>query len=184
MGTTSNDIVAALLADHEHVKTMFSKVESASATKRADLFWEITNELVRHEVAEEEIVYPVARRAVPNGERITDARIKEQSEAEQLLADMEKTGTEDDGFMAMFQKLQAAVLEHAEKEEKLVFEPLRESLDPEERKRLAGLYEKAKSVAPTHPHPNAPDTPPGNVMLGPVAALVDRARDAMHKLAS
>lgn len=184
MGTPSQDIVAALLSDHEKVKSMFSRMENAPASKRTDLFWEITNDLVRHEVAEEEIVYPVARRVVPNGERIADARIKEQSEAEQLLADMEKTGPADDGFIAMFQKLQAAVLEHAEKEERLVFEPMRESLDAEERKRLAGLYEKAKSVAPTHPHPSAPDTPPGNVMLGPVAALVDRARDAMHKLAS
>jgi hypothetical protein len=36
-------------------------------------------------------------------------------------------------------------------------------------------------MAPTHPHPNAPDTPPGNMVLGPVAALADRFRDAMRK---
>jgi hypothetical protein len=32
-------------------------------------------------------------------------------------------------------------------------------------------------------HPIAPDTPPGNLALGPIAALLDRARDAMHKMA-
>jgi len=36
-------------------------------------------------------------------------------------------------------------------------------------------------MAPTHPHPNAPDTPPGNMVLGAVAALADRFRDAMRK---
>lgn len=182
--TAKSDIVDALIADHEAVKRMFTRIEKASAAHRKELFWDITGELVRHEVAEEEIVYPVARRIVPNGERLTDARIKEQAEAERLLAEMEKAGTADDEFLAMFNKLQAAVLEHAEKEETLIFEPLRGHLDADKRKQMAGLYEAAKSVAPTHPHPNLPDTPPGNVIVGPVAALVDRARDAIHKLAS
>ena len=39
-------------------------------------------------------------------------------------------------------------------------------------------YERAKASAPTHPHPHAPNTPPGNVVLGPIAALADRIRDA------
>lgn len=182
--TAKSDIVDLLLADHEAVKKMFARMENASTAHRSELFWDITGELVRHEVAEEEIVYPVARRVVPNGDRLTDARIKEQAKAERLLAEMEKVGTEDDKFLVMFNKLRAAVLEHAEKEESLVFEPLREHLDADKRKDMARLYESAKSVAPTHPHPNAPDTPPGNVMVGPVASLVDRARDAIHKLAS
>jgi hemerythrin superfamily protein len=182
--TTNSDIVTALLADHEQVKNMLARMEKASPAQRKELFWEITNELVRHEVAEEEIVYPVARQVVPNGDRLADARIKEQSEAERLLAEMEKVGGEDDKFDAMFRKLHAAVLEHAEKEQNLIFEPMRQHLDADKRRSMAGLYEKAKSVAPTHPHPNAPDTPPGNVMVGPVAALVDQARDAIHKLAS
>lgn len=48
----------------------------------------------------------------------------------------------------------------------------------DERVELGRRYVKAKDAAPTHPHPHAPDTPPGNVVLGPVAALVDRVRDA------
>jgi hypothetical protein len=36
----------------------------------------------------------------------------------------------------------------------------------------------AKKVAPTHPHPHAPNSPPGNLAVGPVLALVDRVRDA------
>jgi hemerythrin superfamily protein len=182
--TTHSDIVDALLADHEQAKKLLARMDNASPSQKKDLFWEITNDLVRHEVAEEEIVYPVARQVVPNGDRLAGARIREQSEAEHLLAEMEKVGTEDEKFDAMFQKLHAAVLEHAEKEQTLIFEPMRQRLDAEKRKNMAGLYEKAKSVAPTHPHPNAPDTPPGNIIVGPVAALVDGARDAIHKLAS
>jgi hemerythrin superfamily protein len=182
--TSNSDIVAALLADHQEAKELLGRMEKASPNERGELFWQITNELVRHEVAEEEIVYPVAREVVPNGERLADARIKEQAEAEQLLAEMEKAGPEDEQFMTRFQKLHAAVLDHAEKEETLVFEPMREAIDADKSGNMADRYQKAKAAAPTHPHPNAPDTPPGNIAAGSVAALVDRARDAIHKLAS
>ena len=34
-----------------------------------------------------------------------------------------------------------------------------------------------KAIAPTRPHPSAPDTPPLNKILAPGAGLVDRIRD-------
>jgi hemerythrin superfamily protein len=181
--STHNDIVKKLLADHQEVKAMFARIEKASPTQLGDMFWELTNELVRHEVAEEEIVYPEVRKVVPNGERLADARIKEQSQAEELLEKMEKEGADHEDFRADLQKLQKEVLAHAESEEQTVFAPLGEKLDAERRATLGERYEKAKAAAPTHPHPKAPDTPPGNMALGPIAALVDRFRDAMHKAA-
>ncbi|HUJ65929.1 MAG TPA: hemerythrin domain-containing protein [Acidimicrobiales bacterium] len=177
-------IVAKLLQDHQEVKQLFSRMDQTSPAQAREMFWELTNDLVRHEVAEEEIVYPEVRKSVPNGDRLADARIKEQSKAEELLAEMEKAGTDDPQFSSRLQKLQKAVLEHAEKEETLVFEPLGQHLDQDRLEQLGSRYDKAKAAAPTHPHPSAPDTPPGNMALGPVAALVDRARDAMHKVAS
>jgi len=41
---------------------------------------------------------------------------------------------------------------------------------------LGSRYEKAKASAPTRPHPHAPDTPPANKMLGPIAVLFESAR--------
>lgn len=119
-----------------------------------------------------------------NGEALADARIAEQAEAEKLLKDMERIGPDDQEWLGMFRQLCTAVLAHAEKEETLVLTPMGQQLSAERRDEVAGRYEKAKAMAPTHPHPVAPDTPPGNVALGPVAALVDRALDAMHDLAS
>lgn len=183
MSKAKNDIIQELLSDHQQIKKMFSRLEQAPPAKAREMFWELTNELVRHEVAEEEIVYPEVRKVVPNGERLAGARVKEQSKAEELLAKMEKAGTGANEFPSYLQQLQKAVLEHAEKEETLVFTPLGEALDSDRRHQLGSRYSKAKASAPTHPHPNAPDTPPGNMALGPIAALVDRAHDAMHKLA-
>lgn len=40
--------------------------------------------------------------------------------------------------------------------------------------------EKAKALAPTRPHPRAPDQPPGNLVAGTMAAVMDRARDMVR----
>lgn len=183
MTEIKHDIISELQSDHKQVKQLFVRLEQATPAKTREIFWELTNELVRHEVAEEEIVYPEVRKLVPNGERLANARIKEQSAAEELLAKMEKAGTDDKQFPTYLHRLQKAVLEHAEKEEKLIFAPLGNALGADRRTQLGARYQKAKAAAPTHPHPNAPDTPPGNMAFGPVAALVDWARDAIHELA-
>jgi hemerythrin superfamily protein len=184
MTETKHDIITELRNDHQQVKRMFARIEQATPARTRDLFWELTNELVRHEVAEEEIVYPEVRKVVPNGERLATARIKEQAKAEELLAKMEKASTDGTHFSTYLQRLQKAVLDHAEKEERLVFAPLGEALGADRRKQLGARYHRAKAAAPTHPHPHAPDTPVGNLVLGPVAALIDRARDAIHQPAS
>jgi hemerythrin superfamily protein len=100
MTQTQHDIIAELLNDHQQVKQTFSRMEQVAPGQAREMFWELTNELVRHEVAEEEILYPEVRKALPQGDQLADERIKEQSEAEELLAQMEKGGTNDQAFMA------------------------------------------------------------------------------------
>jgi hypothetical protein len=36
-------------------------------------------------------------------------------------------------------------------------------------------------MAPTHPHPRAPDTPPGNLVAGAAAGAIDKAEDTGKK---
>lgn len=92
MTQTQHDIIAELLNDHQQVKQMFSRMEQVAPGQAREMFWELTNELVRHEVAEEEILYPEVRKALPQGDQLADERINEQSEAEELLAQIEKAG--------------------------------------------------------------------------------------------
>lgn len=177
--TPTKDIVDLLQSDHEQAKTLLNRFDATGPHDREQYFCEVVNELVKHEVAEEVVVYPVIREEAPDGEREADARIKEQSEAEQMLSDMEKLDATSSEFEQKFKELRAAVLGHAMAEEENVFPLLRALERSEERRELGERYEKAKATAPSHPHPHAPDTPPGNVVLGPVAAVFDKARDAL-----
>ncbi len=174
-------LIDKLLEDHQEVRQTFARFGTADRTKWGDIFSGLTNDLVRHEVVEEEIVFPEVRKELPNGDALADARTSEQSEAQELLSEMDKKGAGDKDFAANLARLRSAVLAHAAAEEKTVFAPLASTLSAERLEQLGERYDKAKAMAPTHPHPSAPDTPPGNMVLGPVAALADRFRDAMRK---
>ena len=172
-----SDIIQLLESDHRQVEMLLAEFDSVSLSGRNELFWRLTHELVRHEVAEEIVVYPAVR-DLPGGDELADARIAEQAGAEQKLATMEKLDAESEEFARQMITLRSAVLTHAKAEETTAFVLLADSLPPAQRTELGVRYTRAKDAAPTRPHPHAPDSPPGNVVLGPVAALVDRIRDA------
>ena len=176
MTTTTRDIVDLLLEDHAEAKQLLQRISSSGPDKREEVFWELVPVLVQHEVAEEVVVYPTIRSEAPDGEHEVEPRLKEQAEAEELLAAMEKLDRTSAEFAQKLEKLRDGVLEHAEAEEQNIFPILRALEGLEQRAQLGARYEKAKSAAPTRPHPNAPDTPPGNIVLGPVAALFDKTR--------
>ncbi len=175
-------IVDLLQEDHKQVKSMFANLVGAEPSVRDELFCELVSELVRHEVAEEVVVYPTIRSDAPDGDAEVAPRLAEQSEAEEKLARMEKLDATSPEFAAELVELREGVLSHAQAEEQNIF-PLLRALEGEDTLlEMGARYEKAKASAPTHPHPHAPDTPPGNKILGPVAALFDKARDAARSL--
>ena len=45
---------------------------------------------------------------------------------------------------------------------------------------LGEAMEAAKKLAPTHPHPMAPDTPPGNIVSDALAKILDSGKDLVR----
>lgn len=172
-------IIEALRQDHDEVREMFGKIESATGDKKRDLFHQLLSELVRHEVAEEEILRPVSKKDA--GEAIANARIKEESNAEELLKEMEKLDTGSSEFDTKLAKLRREVEAHAEAEETKEFPRVAEAESRDRLEKMGKAYEAAKKAAPTRPHPSTPNTPVANMLTGPFAAVVDRARDAVRE---
>jgi hypothetical protein len=71
-----------------------------------------------------------------------------------------------------------AVTSHIKEEEGEVFPALRKALGRKDLVEMADGIKAVKRVSPTRPHPRSPSTPPANMVVGLVAGLVDRARDA------
>jgi hemerythrin superfamily protein len=171
-------IIQELRHDHEQVRRLFSRIENATGEHRRELFEQLVGELVRHEVAEEEILRPVSKRDA--GEAIAGARLKEESKAEALLKDMEKLDVNSSEFNTKLKRLRQQVEAHAEAEESKEFPRVEAKESRDRLQQMGAAYEAAKKLAPTHPHPSTPNTPMANLLVGPLAAVVDRTRDAVR----
>jgi hemerythrin superfamily protein len=173
----TDDIVSLLAQDHETIRERLLEFESAQPEIRSALFRELTAQLVRHEVAEEIVVYP-ALREEPGGVAVTEERVAEESEAERLLAHMEKLDPETEEFMGALRDLTAAVLAHAANEEAEVFPLLLAHEDASYLEMLGQKFRGEKLAAPTHPHPRSPTSAVGQKIVGPFTSFLDRMRDS------
>jgi hemerythrin superfamily protein len=172
------DVVAFLKEQHNEVKTLLEAVSNARGPARAKAFFNLRRTLAVHETAEEEIVHPAARRALPNGAEVVDARLREENAAKIALTKLEKLEVDSPEFEKGFQALKSDVLAHAESEEREEFDRLADKLEPARLERMRRAVELAESVAPTRPHPGL-ESPAANIFAGPFESMLDRTRDAL-----
>lgn len=88
-----SDVLTLLKNDHQAVESLLGRFDDLPPGDRDGYFCEVVHTLVAHEVAEEMVVYPPVREQGANGAEVADARLGEQAEAEQLLAEMESQET-------------------------------------------------------------------------------------------
>ncbi|MFE7855502.1 hemerythrin domain-containing protein [Streptomyces sp. NPDC101209] len=180
MGHGGN-VIDELMTDHREVEEIFGRIEALPTGHKDRKVYadQATMELIRHSVAEEEYLYPAVREHVAGGDAIADKEIEDHSEAEQLMKDLESCEADHGEFDRLIGKLMTEVRSHIADEEQNLFPKLRAACPPEALDKLGDKIRQAKKMAPTRPHPSAPDTPPANKLLAPGAGMVDRMRDAL-----
>ncbi|MCF3134155.1 hemerythrin domain-containing protein [Streptomyces olivochromogenes] len=173
------DVIEELMTDHREVEEMFGRIESMpdGAQQLRDLVDEVTIELVRHSVAEEQHLYPAVREYIEGGDQLADKELADHGRVEKILKQLEKTDADAPQMNQLLQLLMEEVSTHVQDEETNLFPKLRQTCTAETLDDLGNKIRRAKAMAPTRPHPAAPDTPPANKLLAPGAGLVDRARD-------
>jgi hemerythrin superfamily protein len=179
---TEADAVDLLIHQHKEIRRLIQQVDDKTGEARAEAFERLRRLLAVHETAEEEVVHPVARRSLDNGDQVIDARLEEENESKKMLQALEKMGPSAPGFDALFAELRQAVLDHAEQEEREEFPELK-ALGTAEMRVMAAAIKAAEAMAPTHPHPGV-ETATQNLLAGPIAAVADRTRDIVRKAMS
>jgi hemerythrin superfamily protein len=174
------DAITLLKNDHKAVNELFKKFEKAgdNAHKtKAKLVEQIIHELAIHAVIEEVAFYPFIKGVSAD---LTDdvlESLEEHHVVKWLLSELETMSPEDERFDAKVTVLIENVRHHVEEEEQDMFPRVRKMLSRSDLQELGEALANAKKVAPTHPHPKAPDEPPFNTIAAAVSGLIDRALD-------
>ena len=180
------DAITMLKNDHKTVEALFKRFEKAGddahAEKRA-VVDQIIEELSKHAAVEEQLFYPATRQTVPGTEDIALESLEEHHIVKWVLSELDGMDPADERFDAKVTVLIENVRHHVDEEEGEYFPKVRDELGRNALNDLGEAMATAKAVAPTHPHPRAPDTPPGNIVAGTAAGVMDRVGDTVGGVA-
>jgi hypothetical protein len=178
------DAIQLIRRDHQQVDQLlraFERVErEGDGRRKVQLVRDVIRELSVHSAAEEEFLYPALRRAGMEGYVLS--ALEEHHVMKLTLSELDGMSPRHPRFGAKFHVLAENFRMHVAEEERDLLPRIRRALDARQLRELGLSLARAKEVAPTRPHPAAPDTPPGVFMSGGMAATYDRARDALRAL--
>ncbi|HMH35504.1 MAG TPA: hemerythrin domain-containing protein [Streptosporangiaceae bacterium] len=182
-------VFEVLSRDHEEVKQMLSEFEKGPTAAngaspdqlavRKKMAETLVIEESKHEAVEEMYFWPTVRDRLPDGGRLADEATGQEQEAKQVLARLDKSGADDPEFEGLLGQFITAGREHIAFEETRVWPGLRSALTSTEAEELGEKLEQAKKTAPTRPHPGTPPSPGVLKSTGPIAAIADKAWDAV-----
>jgi hemerythrin superfamily protein len=177
---STSDVVDILTADHREAKDLIAQIwATQGAEQRRDLADTLISELVRHSVAEEMYVYPAMRKHLPDGDKAVEHDVEEHKELESTMKQMESVEADSERFTELVRQLETILRDHIEDEEADQFPQLRARIPREELVQMGSQVENAKQVAPTRPHPSAPNNQVFHKLVGPGVGMVDRLRDKL-----
>ena len=185
------DAIALLTRDHQEVDRLFKQYEQLTdraQKSKQKLVMKMIRELAIHSAIEEMLFYPAVRTAALKaatraGEKAADdvlEALEEHHIVKWTLAELEKMKPEDERFEAKVTVLMENVRHHVEEEQDELFPRARKLLGEKMLEELGQRMEKAKKIAPTRPHPRSPDSPPGNIAAGAMAAVMDRGKEMVR----
>ncbi|HET8542156.1 MAG TPA: hemerythrin domain-containing protein [Anaeromyxobacter sp.] len=176
------DAIAVLKKDHSEVERLFVRFErTRSAPERRRLAERIVRELSIHAAVEEQLVYPRLRGRLDGAEGEVLLALEEHHFTKVALSEIEALPAESERLAPKVRVLAENVRRHVQEEERQLLPALKRLVTAEELLELGDALLAAKRLAPTRPHPTAPDEPPGNVLTTPAAAVYDRGRDALSR---
>ena len=179
--------ITLLKNDHKTVEGLFKRFEKLgprAVKSKQELVERIIRELSIHAAIEEMFFYPAIREAADGGDagNMVLESLEEHHIVKWVLAELEGMTPEHERFDAKVSVLMESVRHHVEEEEKELFPQLNKLLGKARLDDIGEAMNKAKKTVPTRPHPRSPDEPPGNLVAGAGAALLDKARDTGRKL--
>ncbi len=176
--------ISLLEKDHRTVEGIFDQLEElkgeGSSRRKKELCEKLVRELSIHSAIEEMIFYPEVKRAIPEAKEMVLESLEEHNVIKWELDAIQSSKIADAHLDARIKVLKDAVMRHVEEEENELFPMVRAEMAVSKLTEIGKRLEQVKKIAPTRPHPRAPNQPPANVVIGMGASVVDRTMDAVR----
>jgi aromatic ring-cleaving dioxygenase len=169
------DIVDLLTEDHIALRSLADPVGGRDDSDgSAYLAW--SDRLVRHEVAEELVVYP-ALLSFDGGSAVADSRLEDQSDIERQLVALGQEAPGTPGFHAAAARLVLGHLAHIDREDSQVLPILATRVSRRRRMELGRRFRGVQQVAPMRRLPEGIRIPAGRTVVDRTSALSVWMRD-------
>lgn len=165
--------------DHVALDALLERLHSSTGDEQDEVLMRICRLVFPHAFAEEAVLWPVIRRALPDGEALTLQVEREHQEVNELVTRLESgavTGTER---QPLLDRLTTVLRDDVRDEEDVLLPRLQERLTPVQLRRLGLAWEAVRRLAPTRPHPTVARRPPGNALAAAPLSVLDRTRDVI-----
>lgn len=156
-GDLSTDVVMVLTRQHNKIRALLKRLSAIPGHKqggtaedlsqRKSIVDMITVRLSQHEAAEEELLWPRVRKALPDGDHWADGALAQEQEGKKTLTALGRLGPDTGEFDSLVEQLEAQCRKHVAYEYQ-VFLLLREAMPDEAREKLGQRILTAQKRAP------------------------------------
>lgn len=183
------DVFQVLKKDHDDVKAMLTQLQEGpraitGATAEQLMYRKkaveaLVIEQAKHEAAEQQYLWPAVGRLGADGLRVAEVGLGQETEADQILADLDKLEPDEAEFEERLAAFATVARAHIAFEESRAWPLLRATMTAAEAQALGEQITQAKKLAPARPHPHVPAQPGPVESAGPAAAdsTAGRLRD-------
>lgn len=172
-------------ADHARLRRLMARAretEAAGGTAHAVALRAVARLVFTHAFAEEAVLFPAARRALPEGDPLTLRIERDHQEVDELVTRLDSSSPDDPDRPELLRRTFAVLDEDVRTEEDELLPRLQQVLGPRELRVLGGQWELVRRVSPTRAHPVVSRRPPGQTLSALPLTVLDRSRDRLQQV--
>ena len=168
--------------DHVRLDRMLEQLDSAQGEALDELSNRISRLVFSHAFAEESVLFPAARRVLPEGDPLTLRIETDHQEVDELVTRLDSADPAAADHVELMHRA-FAVLDHdVRTEEDELLPRLQQVLGPRRLRLLGWQWELVRRISPTRPHPVVSRRPPGQTLSALPLTVLDRTRDRLQQL--
>ena len=176
-------IIVRQRRDHERLNELVRRVRATDGDEQDEVLTELCRLVFPHAFAEEAVLFPAARKILPEGDALSLDIEQEHQEINEVYSAVERSRRGDPGRDALLERAFALLDADVREEEDELLPRLREALDDKALQRLGRTWEIVRRTSPTRSHPVVSRRPPGQTLSALPLTVLDRSRDNLDRLA-